>query len=145
MLKDIFQYHYEMNRNLVGLLRTLPMVPEKSHELLCHIVNAHQVWNSRIDGTEPTGVWELITLDQVEELNLANCRKTKLFLENRDLSEVISYTNTKGESFRNTILEILFHIVNHGTYHRGQIATDCKNHGVTPLVTDYIFQRRKPL
>lgn len=145
MLKDIFQYHYEMNRNLVALLRTLPMVPEKSHELLCHIVNAHQVWNSRIDGTEPTGVWELITLDQVEELNLANCRKTKLFLENRDLSEVISYTNTKGESFRNTILEILFHIVNHGTYHRGQIATDCKNHGVTPLVTDYIFQRRKPL
>lgn len=28
------------------------------------------------------------------------------------------------------------------TYHRGQIATDFKNTGLQPLVTDYIFYKR---
>ena len=38
---------------------------------------------------------------------------------------------------------MLFHFVNHSTYHRGQIASNLKEHGIEPLVTDYIFYKRK--
>ena len=52
-------------------------------------------------------------------------------------------TNSKGETFSNKIKDILFHIINHSTYHRAQIATDLKQNGIEPINTDYIFYKRK--
>jgi uncharacterized damage-inducible protein DinB len=37
---------------------------------------------------------------------------------------------------------MLFHIVNHSTNHRGQIAVDFKSNGITPLGLDYIHYKR---
>ncbi|WP_209331385.1 DinB family protein [Lunatimonas salinarum] len=34
------------------------------------------------------------------------------------------------------------HIVNHSTYHRGQIATLFRESGLQPVVTDYIMLKR---
>lgn len=61
------------------------------------------------------------------------------------LKKKISYKNSRGERFENSVRDILFHVINHSTYHRGQIATDCKLHGMTPLATDYIFYKRDTL
>jgi uncharacterized damage-inducible protein DinB len=44
--------------------------------------------------------------------------------------------------FTNTIKDILFHIINHSTNHRGQIAVDFRNNGLEPLVLDYVFYKR---
>jgi uncharacterized damage-inducible protein DinB len=42
--------------------------------------------------------------------------------------------------------QMVFHLVNHGSYHRGQVATMLRQSGVTPpgtdLVTFYRDQRR---
>ncbi|HEY0865725.1 MAG TPA: DinB family protein, partial [Fimbriimonas sp.] len=46
------------------------------------------------------------------------------FLEvarSRDLGEVIEYRTMSGIECSNTLQEILLHVINHGTYHRGQI------------------------
>ena len=47
----------------------------------------------------------------------------------------IVYTNMKGDAYENTVEEILYHLVNHGTYHRGQIITLLRDSGITQLVT----------
>ncbi|MGJ7910037.1 DinB family protein [Neobacillus sp. LXY-1] len=51
----------------------------------------------------------------------------------------ITYINTKGEVFQNTWEEIIAHIVNHGTYHRGNISSILHQIGERSVSTDYIF------
>ena len=63
-------------------------------------------------------------------------------LDKFDLTATMSYTNSKGQTFSNSIRDILFHVINHSTYHRAQIATEFKQNGLEPLVTDYIFYKR---
>ncbi|WP_379084396.1 DinB family protein [Pedobacter sp. UC225_65] len=40
------------------------------------------------------------------------------------------------------VKDILFHVFNHSTYHRAQIATLFKESGITPPVTDFIILKR---
>ncbi|MGB6876031.1 MAG: DinB family protein [Candidatus Acidiferrales bacterium] len=55
-----------------------------------------------------------------------------------DLDRVVEYKNTKGNAFSNPMWQMLQHLVNHGTYHRGQITTMIRQLGATPLTTDLI-------
>ena len=60
--------------------------------------------------------------------------------------EKIVYKNMKGDPYENTVEEILFHLVNHGSYHRGQIITLLRENDVTQVVsTDLIawFREQK--
>ena len=84
----------------------------------------------------------VINLKKINEVNFQNSIR---IIDSFNLEERISYFNSKGEEFINTIRDMLFHVVNHSTYHRGQIATDSKLHGLAPLVTDYIFYKRDNL
>ncbi|WP_338448029.1 DinB family protein [Niallia oryzisoli] len=53
------------------------------------------------------------------------------------LSEIV-YQNTKGTTFKNHIDEIMHHLANHGTYHRGNIASMIRDNGYKGTSTDYI-------
>jgi len=66
-------------------------------------------------------------------------------LHEEDLSRRVDYTNSQGERWSNTIEDILTHVVLHGTYHRGQIATIVRQSGETPAYTDYIHAVRQGL
>ena len=55
-----------------------------------------------------------------------------------DMGKVVTYHNTAGEAFQNSISEILQQVVNHGTYHRGNITTMLRHLGHKGLITDYI-------
>jgi uncharacterized damage-inducible protein DinB len=35
--------------------------------------------------------------------------------------------------------EVLVHVANHGTYHRGQVATLLRQLGKVPIATDYLL------
>jgi len=144
-MKDLFDYNYQINRSLIAKLKKLPLVPDRSHSLLSHIINAHHIWNGRIEGGASVGVWDLQTMDNLDKMNRDNTKKSLSILEKRNLLDLITYTNTKGETYTNSVQDILYHIINHATYHRGQIATDFRNHGVEPLATDYIFFKRNSI
>lgn len=65
-------------------------------------------------------------------------------LSEEDLNRVVSYRNTKGKEFSNPMKEMLRHLVNHGTYHRGQITTMLRQLGAAPVATDLIaFYRER--
>jgi uncharacterized damage-inducible protein DinB len=53
--------------------------------------------------------------------------------------QTIVYKSMKGDAYENRAEEVLFHLVNHGTYHRGQIITLLHGAGTTQMVsTDMI-------
>lgn len=142
--EKLFTYNYEMNQRLFDLFSVnLNQVNEKSINLINHIVNAHQIWNSRINCQQPFEVWQTQSFFDLTEINQSNFQNTIKILDNRTLEELISYSNSKNEVFSNTIDDVLFHIINHSTYHRAQIATNLKQIHIEPANTDYIFYRRK--
>ena len=59
------------------------------------------------------------------------------------LTTVYAYKNLKGDPFEDTVEDTLFHVVNHSSYHRGQIITMLREAGVVKVVsTDLIHYLR---
>lgn len=142
--KELFEYSHHSNQKLTDIFVNNPdRISEKAAKLFNHILNAHQIWNNRIDPKQPAfGVWELHNLHDLKIIDQTNYGHTLQLLGNFDLARTLSYSNSKGQAFHNTVQDILFHVVNHSTYHRGQIATELKQQGLEPLSTDYIFYKR---
>ncbi len=67
---------------------------------------------------------------------------TEKMLKVEDLTRRVSYVNTKGEAYRNSVQEICMHLLLHSAYHRGQVAQLLRANGGEPAVTDYIFYKR---
>lgn len=142
--RELFEYSYHFNQKLADVFTdNADKTSEKSVKLFNHILNAHQIWNNRINPKQTTfGVWELHVVQDLKSIDKTNYEQTLQILDKFDLSETINYTNSKGQTFSNSIHDILFHVINHSTYHRGQIATEFRQNGLDPLVTDYIFYKR---
>ena len=143
-LSELFSYNHWCNQQLTAALSGYgAQAGEKVIGLFSHILNAHQIWNSRIEQEIPTvGVWDIRPVNTWEEADARNYANTCSILNDTDLSAVLSYTNSSGRPFTNRVSDILFHIINHSTYHRGQIALLLRQQGLEPLPTDYIFYKR---
>jgi uncharacterized damage-inducible protein DinB len=50
--------------------------------------------------------------------------------------------NSKGEPWRSAVGDVLDHVLLHGAYHRGQIASDLRAAGCEPAYTDFIHAVR---
>lgn len=65
----------------------------------------------------------------------------QLYLESlteAELDEGIAYRNTKGQPFAYPLRQILRHVVNHSTYHRGQVTTMLRQLRTEPVSTDLL-------
>jgi uncharacterized damage-inducible protein DinB len=113
---------------------------------MAHIVGAEYLWLARLKGeSAPLAVWPELGIDACRDKVTDLARLWPEFLEaHRDsLGDTVSYTNTKGEAWTNTVEEILTHVPVHSAYHRGQIASDVRGAGMTPALTDYIHAVRR--
>ncbi len=141
---DLLEYNSHFNQLLIKIyLKNKDFFNEKMISLLNHILNAQQVWNSRIIIETSFGVWQINPDKKILEINQSNFENSIKILNERNLDEIIVYINSKGDEFQNSIQEIFFHFINHSTYHRGQIAMLMKQAGLEPINTDYIFYKRK--
>lgn len=141
--KDIFEYHHHFNQKLAGILNIHTQINEKTLRLFSHTINAHQIWNARITGAQPLGVHEQHSMEVCCQLDIQNLKDTLMILSEYDLSINIKYQNSSGKEFQNSIRDILFHIANHTTHHKGQIIASLRQSGIEPPITDYIFYKRK--
>jgi uncharacterized damage-inducible protein DinB len=113
---------------------------------LTHIWDAEVVWLSRLNGTSPTAFPSTGLQLHPDEI-MSRLRSTDhAFIElaltkGKDFFDsVCSYKNLKGDSFADPVEHIIMHVVNHSTYHRGQIITMLREGGVTDVVsTDFIL------
>lgn len=73
---------------------------------------------------------------------VVNHERWKAFLEkleDGDFAKIINYQTTSSVAFQTKLNDILTHLINHGTYHRGQIVQLLKNERETLPATDYIL------
>ena len=122
----------------------LKEVPEKTQSLFSHVLNAHHIWNMRLLGKEATyGVWEEHLLSDWGDIHYENQRATfEIITNTEDFEKRIDYETTEGRVFSNELKDILFHIINHSTQHRGQILADFRANDIIPENLDYISYKR---
>ncbi|WP_134090369.1 DinB family protein [Olivibacter sp. XZL3] len=151
----------EMTKHFVGLLgydkfSNLKLIellkPEERFDesigLMSHLLVAQQIWLKRCKG-EPTvggSLWPRWRLPDLHNTVLMNYEAWMLFLssvEESDFMKPVTYQNSKGLSFTNSLEDVLTHLINHGTHHRAQIGQQLKAIGLTLPNTDYIFYVRE--
>ncbi|MFT3702456.1 MAG: DinB family protein [Agriterribacter sp.] len=141
--KELFEYnqHYNLALNKV-MLENPDRLSAKCMELFCHILNAHQIWNNRIQHNGKSfGIREIHGLQHLQAIDQDNHTATAHILETKELAAMIDYATMKGDIFTHSIRDILFHVINHSTYHRAQIATEFRQCGLEPVMTDYMFYK----
>ncbi|MBX2977088.1 MAG: hypothetical protein KF721_13230 [Ignavibacteriaceae bacterium] len=122
---------------------------EKIVSLFSHILKAEDVWLKRILNIEPeTQNFNLpFVIDELQNcLNEVSSLADNfiLSLTEEKLTNLIEYSNLQGKKFSNRISDILIHVFNHATYHRGQIAQLFRKEELRAPITDYIvFIREK--
>lgn len=142
-LVDLFEYNNHFNVEMIKVIsENRKLVDDKTISLINHTLNAQQIWNARILGETTFEVWQINPFESLEEINYGNFLKSIDIIRSFDLDKRIGYENSRGTKFENSIFEMLFHAVNHSTYHRGQINSLLKQNGITPVLTDYIFYKR---
>lgn len=142
--KDLFDYNHAMNQKVIrSMLQNSYKLNDKSIQLMSHLLNAHHIWNHRVLKLAPTvAVWQINDINILESLNETNYKTSFQIIEEVELDSRMTYINTKGLKFNNSVREVLFHVINHSTYHRAQIASDFKSTGINPEITDYIAYKR---
>ena len=119
-------------------------------DTLVHVLSAESVWLSRWMGESR---WEMLTADAFPD-RVALKRtwkdeesKMRGFFASVDddaLRHVIDYKSFNGQPFSNPLYQMLQHVVNHGSYHRGQVTTLLRQLGAAPpKQMDLIFYYRE--
>ena len=142
---DKFKYNLDKNQQMIQfLVEHENELSEKIHVLISHILNAHEIWNTRILKV-PTqyGFWQLQNWKEMLEVDIKNYEISLSILESKELDANVDYITSIGEHYSNSIQDLLFHVINHSNYHRAQINSELKSLGLKPLITDYVFYKRK--
>jgi len=115
--ENLFEYESWANGEIAQCLSALDDPPEKALLLMSHIVGANILWLCRMQNkTSDIAVWkaysktEIVSEVKRSSSDLLNYVKN---ISGSDLEEVVSYKNTKGESFKSTIKDILTHLTIH--------------------------------
>ena len=144
VLKQLLTYNEEANRRFIDAVLSAGPVGERVGVILSHILNAHHFWNARVGGISPTGdPREVRPVETWVGTNAENHRRRRELLGSEEVERVVEYRDTKGNSHRNRVRDIFLHVVNHSSYHRGQLALLLGQEQTRPPSTDYIFYLRE--
>ncbi|MBI3404129.1 MAG: DinB family protein [Acidobacteria bacterium] len=119
-------------------------------DTLVHIMGAEWIWHERWQGRAPSKL-----LDATEFPTMSSVRKRWSEVE-KDLNKFVTplkqvdldapreIRTLDGKIFKNPLWQMLQHLVNHGTYHRGQVTTMLRQLDATPAALDLIkFYRER--
>ncbi|MBK5445024.1 DinB family protein [Peribacillus butanolivorans] len=145
-MKTIQKMYEHLNWANQLILETLQSIEDKNQEvsrLFSHILLAEKVWITRLRGLDSSRlpIWSEVDIEVCAELVMHNKESLTTFLtnsSNTDLDKLISYTNSKGKEFKNSVRDILTHVALHGQYHRGQINSRLRSDGFEPANIDFI-------
>lgn len=146
---QLFRYDEWANQEVLSSFRSAGTPPSQSLKLLAHVLGTEYVWFSRIQAEKsPLAVWPELNLSQCEEHILQLGRVWSTYLDQLDQTaceKQVVYQNSKGETWSNSVEDILTHVVMHSAYHRGQIASAMRAAGHTPAYTDFIHGVRQKM
>ncbi len=118
-------------------------------DTLAHIYGAEWVWLERFQGRSPASLPDTTQFQDAASLHRTwEEHETRLLnfvrgLTQTDLERVMEYKTLKFGLYRNPLWQSMQHLVNHGTYHRGQVTTLLRQLGAQPILTDLMHFYRE--
>lgn len=139
----MFAYNQWANRLFLDCLSNNTVANAKVFLLMSHLLTAEEIWLCRLKGEAAPHerLWHEYPLAELRAKVRKNTEAWNNWLSElteQALSQGITYRNTKGAEFTTAVADILNHVINHGTYHRAQIASLLRLEMVDPPVSDYI-------
>jgi len=156
-LRRLLDYHYWARDRMLDAVAPLP--PDQFtrdmgnsfrsiRDTLVHTYSAEWIWYSRWSGESPSAMFSPDAFpDQgsIRQAWLEHERKMRaLFapLDDVGIARVIEYTSLSGQTAASVLWHMVQHVVNHATYHRGQVTTMIRQLGAAPpkstdLITFY--------
>lgn len=155
----LYEYHVWANVKVFQHLKELPTelyhqevqsVFPSLYDALAHIYIVDNVWLQAISGKsfDETVAAMPAFMEEVKGKNLVEIeelyfqlseRFSSFFAEKEDFDAVSTYTHPALGMLKAPCSEIIQHIVNHGTYHRGNITAMLRQMGHKGVSSDYIY------
>jgi uncharacterized damage-inducible protein DinB len=116
---------------------------------LTHMMSAEWIWLERFKGVSPDRV-----IDEAEFSDLMSLRdrwtaveehRAAWFeaLDEEAIRDRIAYRTTAGVEHEAPLWQLIQHVANHASYHRGQVITIIRLLGATPVDTDLVTWDRE--
>jgi uncharacterized damage-inducible protein DinB len=146
-LQTMIDYHYWARDRLLAALepltrdqyeRDLGSSFKSIRETVTHIYAAEWAWYQRWQGESPTALLSVDRFATLAELQRAWAElEQKLCayvggLGDADISAVLEYKLLSGAAGASPVWQMVQHVVNHASYHRGQITTMLRQLGAQP-------------
>lgn len=154
-LQRLLAYHGWAYARLLGELTSLPEEQYRApcglffgsiHGTLNHLAVVDRIWLARVRGeaqpfarldAEPVAA--LAAFENYLEIGVAAWHDHLEGLQDVELLAPIAYCNMAGEAQQRPLLDIVTHLVNHGSHHRGQISAALTAFGQSAPKLDYIY------
>lgn len=142
-IKQMYAHLHWANQQILETLQKHRNVLPQVLDLFSHILFSERVWITRLQGgdTSQMSIWSPVSLDVCITLVKQNEESFTSILQSltqERYDQSLSYTNSKGITFTNSVQEILTHVALHGQYHRGQINARLRTEGLEPVNIDFI-------
>lgn len=146
-LRTMLDYHYWARDRLLDALQPLTADQlhrdmgssfRSIHDTIVHTYAAEWAWHSRWQGTSPTA---LLPSDMFSDLASVRAawteheEKMRAFVDGLGedgIERVFKYTLLSGQAGATPFWQMLQHVVNHASYHRGQVTTMLRQIGAAP-------------
>ncbi len=146
--KELFEYHVWANETMCSWLNKIDDAQWKQNivssfnsieSTVLHVASAEKLWLERFENKPSNDL--LINSFKGSKAELASVwleisNSLKILIENFDeerLKENLTYKNIKGIEFTIPYYWLFTHVVNHSTYHRGQLVTMLRQVGFTDV------------
>lgn len=160
LLLQYAAYNIWANQQLLAVINALPPETQTAtvassfdslHKTILHILDAESIWWQRLKLQEriirPSENFQGNTFEAAQKLLQQNGQWQEWLQQatERAVQHVFQYQNSKREQFKQPVCQMLLHLFNHGTYHRGQLVTMLRQLGIENIpATDFIvWSRRK--
>lgn len=116
---------------------------------LVHTMSAEWIWLERWKGMSPT---KMIDEGEFPDIVAVRDRWTAIedhrsswlaSLRPEALPETIRYRSLQGQEFESPLWQLVQHVANHSTYHRGQVVTFLRQLGAKAASTDLVAWDRE--
>lgn len=122
------------------------------YKTVLHQLDAEAIWWQRLKLAEHIERPSEHFTGNFEELQLKLLQQSSIFeqwLSNANeyqLLHVFAYQRSKTEQCKQPVFQVLLHVFNHGSYHRGQLVTLLRQSGITKIpatdFNDYLRQKK---
>ncbi|HXB11004.1 MAG TPA: DinB family protein [Bacteroidia bacterium] len=145
-LEQLLRYEKWANKKILDALKTMKEQDERCLDLMSHILLVQMVWHNRIVNIAQPPIWDKKPLAELYKMHEENSKTLDAFfakLTDKDFHNVVKYKDSKGNPYENTLKDLLAHLFNHSTHHRGQIKERLRGKVAEMPTTDLIFFLRE--